>query len=69
MMFLSTRRATWSLMGPSRPLSDKELGHKFRDNANYSALKSDKVDEAIKTIRELDKVDDAAKLMKSLSVP
>ncbi len=53
---------------PSKPLSDAELEHKFRDNAGYSALKTDKVERAIEAIHDLDRIKDMTQLMKLLTI-
>ncbi len=47
---------------PANPMTDKELKEKFRDNAYYSPLTSDKVERLIETIYELDKVDNIAQI-------
>lgn len=53
---------------PSNPLSDAELEQKFRHNASFSPLRTDKVDRAIQAIYDLHKIKDITQLMKLLTV-
>ena len=53
---------------PSNPISDAELEHKFRDNANYSMLRTDKVERAIEAIYNLEKMEDITRLMNLLTI-
>ena len=53
---------------PSNPLTNEELIEKFRDNAGYCALGSDKVEKAIETIYRLEKIDDIKELTALLTV-
>lgn len=49
---------------PSNPMSDEELAEKFRANACYSLIKTDKVNQAIEAIFNLEKVKDISELAK-----
>lgn len=50
------------------PLSDSELVKKFRENANFSMIKSRKVDDAVEMICGLEKVRDIRQIMGQLSI-
>ena len=50
------------------PMTDEELREKFRDNASYSPLEVDRVEEVIHTCAKLEELDDMAKLLKMLAV-
>jgi len=53
---------------PGNLLTDEELVEKFRVNADFSSIRSDKVEKAIEMIFKLDEIDDITQLMKLLTV-
>ena len=53
---------------PSNPMTDQELEEKFRNNASYSMLRSEKVDKALNMIYDLDNVENVADLFKMLTM-
>jgi 2-methylcitrate dehydratase PrpD len=53
---------------PGNPMTERELIDKFKNNASYSMLKSNRVEEIIQMVNNLEKVDDATELMKLLTV-
>jgi 2-methylcitrate dehydratase PrpD len=53
---------------PENPVTGQELETKFRHNATFSNLRSDKVDKVIEMLYELEKVDDITELTEWLTV-
>lgn len=53
---------------PANPITDQELEEKFRGNAQYSILRTDKCEKAIEMIYELERVDEIAKLFDPLTL-
>jgi 2-methylcitrate dehydratase PrpD len=53
---------------PGNPMTDGELREKFRNNASYSTLATDRIEKVIETVYELDKIDNITRLMKLLTV-
>ncbi len=53
---------------PSDPMTEQEVGDKFRQNAQFSLLKKEKVERAIETIWKLDELDCVAQLTSLLTV-
>lgn len=54
--------------GPANPLSDDELIAKFKTNADYSLVRTDKIERIVDTIFNLEKVDNINKLFSLLIV-
>ena len=50
------------------PIRDEELKAKFRNNASYSPLKVEKVEECLKMLYKLEMIDDVTKLFNLLTV-
>lgn len=52
----------------ANPMTDEELIEKFKNNAGYSHLRSDKIEKVTEMIYHLEETDDIAKLMKLLAI-
>ncbi len=53
---------------PTNPASEDELLVKFRNNASFSMLPSDRVEPIIKMINQLEEVDDITELTRLLTI-
>ena len=51
----------------TRPLTDEELKEKFRNNAGYSLIRTDKIEQAIELIYDLEKLGNIKELTKMLT--